>query len=98
MTPKEAKELSLEVWRYLAGHPEIEGKKELPKKLWGKIKNLQNECPLCEIYVFRCGYCPLDRCCSGSKLYTYWYRATKQEQRQAAAQKIVNAIEAWEPE
>jgi hypothetical protein len=27
MTEKEAKELSLEVWRYLAAHPEIRQKK-----------------------------------------------------------------------
>jgi hypothetical protein len=41
MTEKMAKELSLEVWRYLAEHPEIFSKHELPSRLWGKIKNIK---------------------------------------------------------
>lgn len=32
MTKEKAKKLTLEVWRYLAEHPEIDIKQDLPKK------------------------------------------------------------------
>jgi hypothetical protein len=34
MTPIKAKELTLEVWSYLAEHPEIQRKVDLPEYLW----------------------------------------------------------------
>jgi hypothetical protein len=36
MTKQETKELTLEVWRYLAEHPEIGTKNDLPKKEYKK--------------------------------------------------------------
>jgi len=65
MTKQEAKELSLEVWRYLAEHPEISSKANLPEPLFDKIKVMMNQCPLCELppKEFCKGQkCPLNRC------------------------------------
>jgi hypothetical protein len=63
MTKKKAKALTLEVWEYLASHPEIEYKSKLPKRLYSQIKDLDSECPLCEIFdqdfFDRCKGCPL---------------------------------------
>jgi len=102
MTPKKAKELSLEVWRYLAEHPEIREKRNLPQEIYKKIEGLLCSCPLCELlYGCRavCPKCPLGRCNENSYFYiwanTYSY---ENKARQSAAQKIVAAIEAWEPE
>jgi len=101
MTPKEAKELSLEVWRYLAEHPEIRRKKELPQEIYEKIDDSLWECPLCKLfYDFPavCPKCPLERCDRGSD-YSNWCNTHSYEEnaRREAAQKIVAAIEAWEP-
>ena len=52
MTKKEAKSLTIEVWQYLADHPEIKSKLDLPKELYEKIRPLLSRCPLCE-WVFR---------------------------------------------
>jgi hypothetical protein len=74
MTPIEAKELTLEVWRYLAEHPEIIDKFHLPGYLWEKIVRLDQFCPLCELYRGNshrlvCPKCPLQRCNKGSLYY-----------------------------
>jgi len=50
MTKQEAKELLLGVWRYLAEHPEVRHKQELPENLYDKIKDLAARCPLCEVH------------------------------------------------
>jgi hypothetical protein len=60
MTKQEAKELSLEVWRYLAEHPEIQMKRYLPDEIWDKIKDMACACPLCEVNP--CHKCPLVSC------------------------------------
>ncbi|MDR1837592.1 MAG: hypothetical protein LBQ89_08045 [Treponema sp.] len=99
MTAQEAKELSLEVWRYLAEHPEIGIKEGLPKYLWDKIKDLLFQCPLCAIENINCFStkgqitCPLLGCSD----YHCWLEAHTKETRKDAAKKIVVAIEAWEP-
>jgi hypothetical protein len=64
MTLKEAIELSLEVWRYLAEHPEIKRKNCLPKVLYSKIENMRGYCPLCACGFWKktdktCPDCPL---------------------------------------
>jgi len=100
MTKIEAKELSLEVWRYLAKHPEIEHKKYLPIELYERIEIMQAECPLCELFVenyCRCPKCPL-KACLGDSLFHQWQMADNKEERKEAAQKIVEIIEAWNPE
>jgi len=101
MKKQEAKELSLEVWRYLVEHPEIKCKETLPHKLYLKINDMVSSCPLCELYKsdFTANHpkCPLKTCGMGSP-YNNWLRADDSITRQAFAQKIVAAIEAWEPE
>jgi hypothetical protein len=108
MTLKEAIVLSLEVWRYLAAHPEITDKHDLPKKLFGKIKNMEGKCPLCE-YNFRegkekCYTCPLFFEKEGkyincdSTLHPYWEwayaRLDNEETRKEGATAIVKLLEA----
>ena len=88
MTQQEAKEITLEVWRYLKDHPWISEKKNLPKKLYAKIKDLYCRCPLCleDEGYFCCGY------------YWVWVFAPTNKEREKAAAKIVELVEAWEPE
>jgi hypothetical protein len=72
MTEKEAKELSLKVWEYLANNPEISSKNLLPEELKDRLKgnvdklNL-NWCPLCDFFrkdreSKSCPGCPLETC------------------------------------
>jgi hypothetical protein len=103
MTQKEAKEISLEVWRYLAEHTECFSKRDLPGELW---KKLSNGCPLC--VVFRvdcsCSCCPLDeageRCPKEGSAYDRWAYADSgdTETRRKSAMRIVEVISAWKPE
>jgi hypothetical protein len=95
MTKKEAKELSLEVWRYLARHPKIELKVQLPDKLYGRIRFLRHRCPLCEVFK-QCDECPLHGCSAGTDVYVTWVGAMTKRGRKAAAEEIVRRIEAWE--
>ncbi|MDR0709628.1 MAG: hypothetical protein LBF77_06150 [Spirochaetaceae bacterium] len=110
MTRKEAKELSLEVWRYLAGHPEIRGKKALPLTLFRKIRDIPCHCPLCGLFIatgssYRdCPGCPLSGggyyCGSDGHPYDRWNCSLSRETgvRKEAAEEIVRVIEAWEAE
>ena len=106
MTAQQAKELSLEVWRYLAEHPKKD-KKNMPVELFKKIAEMKWHCPLCEYFYKKtarafgqnfCDGCPLDHvdnemCC---KEYKLWAETADINIRQSAAQKIVDLIEAWE--
>jgi hypothetical protein len=104
MTLKEALVLSLEVWRYLAKHPKIKRKWNLPKELYGKIKNMRSCCPLCEYLrnLFDCTQkCPLcfikdgelKRCGSMLHPYTIW-RDGEKETRKEGATAIVQLLKA----
>jgi hypothetical protein len=103
MTRKEAKELSLEVWVYLAKHPDIMEKEQLPKYIFSKISNCECRCPLCEVFAFSlCIGCPLDKagesCTDCHSLWTKWNSAREEDTRKQAAERIVQIISAWEPE
>jgi hypothetical protein len=107
MTQKEAKELTIEVWTYLAEHPEIECKWDLPDHLWDKICDFTAECPLCELFnVFRndCPGCPLNthnvNCYLYGSPFSKWSAAGagEEEIRARRAQDIVDIVSAWEPE
>jgi hypothetical protein len=96
MTQQEAKELSLEVWRYLRDHPKIRNKNRLPKHLYAKIENLAYECPLCHILI--CYKCPLNTPSLSCEYFSAWGQAECSKKRQEVAAEIVRRIEAWEPE
>lgn len=105
MTRMEAKELSLEVWRYLAEHPEIRRKEGLPVALYKKVVGLAGRCPLCELFwSFNdiCEGCPLDapglHCGGKGVAYDRWVSAETAAARKKAAKKIVRLIEVWEIE
>jgi hypothetical protein len=105
MTQKKAKKLSLELWTYLAKHPECREKRRIPKKLYSKIAELLFRCPLCEMFVnYDCEGCPLEmaRCCCvlNSSPWYEWANSAIEEtdRRKQAAERIVQIISAWEPE
>jgi hypothetical protein len=99
MTQKEAKAVSLEVWQYLAEHPEKCSKYSIPKELLDKVRNFQFACPLCDLfYQNDCDGCPLHSCNGGSYFGVWSEFHNPKAKRQVAAQKIVAAIQAWEPE
>jgi hypothetical protein len=103
MTKQEAKEVSLEVWRYLAEHPEIHSKADLPQELFEKIEPLKYECSLCELFKSDCRGCPL---CEADEACTEYYSAfcrwdsnsAGDMTRKEAALRIVEIVSAWEPE
>jgi hypothetical protein len=102
MTKKKAKELTILMWTYLAEHPKITEKNELPEELYRKIKHLCNECPLCELFLKKgdsCDNCPLraagNFCSSGNSFYYLWRHAGNPKLRSAAAWGIVNIVKEW---
>ena len=99
MTAKKAKKLSLEVWKYLAEHPEIKFKSWLPDKILNKVRRCVFYCPLCELFntPVGCPGCPLKVCSKRGSFFYGWSHRIKEKTRKYYAQKIVEAIEAWEP-
>jgi len=100
MTKKESKELTIEVWTYIAEHPEITKKSELPEELYSKIKDLFGHCPLCELFLEPgCTGCPLGAaghcCASHDSYYDRWAWAKTKKKRSAAAWGIVNITKEW---
>jgi hypothetical protein len=101
MTKKEAKELTLELWTYLAKHPECWKKSQVPEELYSKIEKLRDECPLCHVF-FCCDNCLLEAAglgCGNNSPYRRWaYSAfSDTETRRKAAKQIVDTVAAWEP-
>jgi hypothetical protein len=101
---------TLKVWTYLRDHPEINTKDELPDYLYSTIRNLEAECPLCEIFsnFNRHGIricknkvgvkCPLYKCYVTHNhvgLYEKWGNAFGCEERAKYAGKIVNRLLQW---
>ena len=60
-----AKWRALVVWEYLAKHPEIQHKSQLPPELYELIRYDIAHCPLCTLFLCDCDWicagCPLDR-------------------------------------
>ncbi len=102
LTKKEAKKITLEVWRYLWNHPELGHKAAMPKRLYKKIEDLEGDCPLCELFDnASCSGCPLrDLADEGGDCEDYWdwAMAYNKSQRREAAGRIVNLVEDWETE
>ncbi len=106
MQAQQAKEEALLVWKYLAEHPEITRKIDLPDDLYIIITDYCGECPLCEYFKIRdsestcerpdCSKCPLKSCDEEYSAYYVWLSAKDTEKRKQAAEAIVKAIEEWE--
>jgi hypothetical protein len=96
LTKAEAKEISLEVWRYLAEHPEIRRKENLPDEIYNNIREMVCECPLCVVNA--CDECPLGFCIWEDSPFYKWSFTTDNKGREEAAREIVRLIEAWKPE
>jgi hypothetical protein len=99
LTKKKAKELTLEIWRYLAEHPEINTKDDLPEELLSKIRDMCDRCPLCTFAIqngLRCRDCVLPNCCYKKSPFNKWISSETKEERADAAMEIVRRIEAWD--
>ena len=106
MTPQEAKKLSIEVWTYLAEHPEIWNKDKLPVKLYKQIENMRGQCPLCELYSYRVykrrykyscrKQCPLYCCNRKQHAWNIWNNTMDASIVSKAALEIVDKLKAWE--
>jgi hypothetical protein len=102
LTAREAKGLSLEIWEYLAGHPEIRGKEGLPEALFSRVEPMVLNCPLCEFFfqddglMSTCPRCPLVSCNTDGSLYLNWARSVCCDERKYNAKKILDAIRAWD--
>ena len=104
MTPQEAKELSIKIWTYIAEHPEIKQKWELPNDLYDEIALITWQCPLCKIYTYERSdtgiscrkKCPLYRCPSVGSAYIRWHTGVDEIIRREAALEILDKLKAWE--
>lgn len=97
MTKLEAKSLTLEVWQYLADHPNVQSKDYLPFNLLKQITGLKFRCPLCDIFDHRCYFCPL-KSCDENSFFSWWADATIADERKTAALGIVKAVREWKLE
>jgi hypothetical protein len=107
MTQKKVKELTLELWRYLAEHPECRSKCQVPRRIYKKIWGFLADCPLCEFFnVTRdyCKKCPLcnagESCRNSDSPWHWWFNSDFEDlaARKKAAEQIVEIVSAWEPE
>jgi hypothetical protein len=104
MTQKEAKELTLELWGYLAEHPECISKSQTPKRIWHRVWHLNGKCPLCHVLHTDCTICPLGiewgYCANEESAYRIWCNSRAEETgvRKKAALRIVEIVSKWEPE
>jgi hypothetical protein len=110
ITQNEAKELTLELWRYLAEHPEEHDKQRILERLDRRAARFRNSCPLCALFydssrdTIQCLGCPLEdagaSCLRLNSPYSAWRCAPAEHMaaRVAAAERIVEIVSAWEPE
>lgn len=95
-----ARELSMEIWKYLYEHPWIDSKSNLPDELYNKIEKYENDCPLCELFwdlEHECDLlCPFSNCpCyEPDSLYRKW-AAADSSNRAYWAYKIFDKIRNW---
>jgi hypothetical protein len=102
MTIEEACDITVEVWTYLAEHPECEDKRDLPPELYLKIEELEHRCPLCELfkqpYPAPCDGCPLEaageRCTFLTSAFDRWNYSESDDNatRKDAAETIVRIV------
>jgi hypothetical protein len=86
-----SEDLSLKIWRYLADRGECRSKRDTP--YWYEIQ----DCPLCTVFATCIDGCPLQKC-GAKSLYGLWMGAKDAIYRAEAARRILERIEAWEPE
>jgi hypothetical protein len=108
MTQKEAKKLTLELWGYLAKHPECRFISEIQPELRNRIFYLFNKNPLCEVFLAEksrdsCGSsCPLGKagedCFCADSPWRNWATSASRNIRKKAAERIVEIVSKWEPE
>jgi hypothetical protein len=102
MTKKNAKEITLEAWRFRSSNPWIKDKIDVPEDLWNKIKDFLNSCPLCELFEDQtkgCPGCPLGETMecyqTEGSAYFRWSHAKTDKERRVSAGRIVEVVEEW---
>jgi hypothetical protein len=111
MTKKEAKAITLELWGYLAAHPECESKRDVSDYIYAKIKDSPYKCLLCDLYNKNtaekrrrfCDGCPLDaageNCFNSTSAWISWGDTPEGKAgnrlRKRAAVKIVRIVKKW---
>jgi len=95
---KEAKALSLEVWDFFRNHPECTYKKDLPIKLWNKIRLMKGYYLLCEYFNGDCSNCPLRFCYDVYGNFGLWKQSITAEYRKKHANILYKKIKKWNPE
>lgn len=105
MNQKEAKERSIEFWRYMAAHPELAAKCDTPPDIFKLVSDCRASCPLCEVffekkstYSSTCAGCPLDAEREFCPTYFEWKQSDTNAGRRLAAEAIVAKIAAWTPQ
>ncbi len=111
LSRKEAKDLSLKLWRELAKT----GDKKESSKVFNEVEKMENHCPLCEIYNIeygkhdkKCKNCPLAvksnyRGCrfnnsfedKDDDLFSKWANSERIQDKKMYAKKIADLIERW---
>ncbi len=94
LTKKKAKEICLEIWKYLMTFPEIGTKIDLPEKLFNKVLGMSGECPLCE-YTDCSDGCPLQTQHNFCYYFEKWEGAKTSRGRKKYAKIIVDKVKAW---
>ncbi len=105
LSAKEARSLTLKVWKYLYKHPEIKAKSDLPPHIKDKIIKLSSQCPLCHYFKMQCSLCPLTKagesCYHTSSAWSIWLNdeddgmVYSDEERSNAARRIYRIVRAW---
>lgn len=111
ISAEEAKEWSIKVWEYLAEHPDVADKGEIPFEIWTVVENMLNRCPLCEwrnsMRYFKrginfCENCPLaaakERCTSRASAWGLWMDALSNTARETSAKRILEIVTEWDTE
>ncbi len=100
---QEAKDISLEVWKYLSEYVELDSKRDLPSDLYAKVEHLLGECPLCHCFSQDCQRCPIDKamqnCFETDSAYHIWLNVDalySNEERKKSATLIYDIIRGWD--
>jgi len=105
MTKRKAKSLTLQVWRYLRDHPELDAKSKIPEKLYKQIEDCISRCPLCDLFIRpaeHCKECPLSvagqNCNTCGSAYNEWTNSKPSTYgvRAKAAGMIVDIVKRWD--
>ena len=104
LTRKKAKELSILKWQWFYDHPTKKNFFVLPGDLQDKLKGLNSNCPLCEMYFdhfsndcfIKCPFMKANQECGTlGSYYLMWIKAKTAKTRKKYAGFILQIIKDW---